>query len=303
MARSNLELPRWPEDASPKLDGVNADGILGGIDLSRMTFGAGSLNLLMDPADIGDHVATTRAAHGAPPGGGFYTGLTPYQPDQDGKMGGISVPPVLPTGMALIPADQLRAIMPGEKASDIEAAQMPLAIAMANHGISLPTQQAAFLGQIAAEGGLPGRVEELSYRTPALLEKVYGRRLFPSGEVEENYLGRPHDLANYVYDGKNGNIPGTDDGWRYRGRGPMQVTGRANYRAVGFEDNPEALETPYGGAQGSAAWWENNRLPMRTVSELDRRAFDRVTRKVNKAALDADIRWEAYQRALNALRR
>ncbi|HKX36126.1 MAG TPA: hypothetical protein VJM79_05600 [Rhizorhapis sp.] len=302
MARSNLELPRWPEDASPKLEGVNADGILGGIDLSRMTFGAGSLNLLMGPADIGDHVAT-RAAHGAPPGGGFYTGLTPYQPRQDVKMGGISVPPVLPTGMTLIPVDQLHAIMPGEKASDIEAAQMPLAVAMADHGISLPAQQAAFLGQIAAEGGLPGRIEELSYKTPALLEKVYGRRLFPSEEVEKNYLGRPHDLANYVYDGKNGNIPGTDDGWQYRGRGPMQVTGRANYRAVGFEDNPEALETPYGGAQGSAAWWENNRLPMRTVSELDRRAFDRVTRKVNKAALDADIRWEAYQRALNALRR
>ena len=50
-------------------------------------------------------------------------------------------------------ADQLRAIMPSEKASEFEAAQMPLAIAMAGHGITLPMQQAAFLGQIAAEGG------------------------------------------------------------------------------------------------------------------------------------------------------
>jgi predicted chitinase len=83
----------------------------------------------------------------------------------------------------------------------------------------------------------------------------------------------------------------------------MQVTGRANYGAIGFEDNPEALETPYGGAHGSAGWWENNGLPARTALELDRPAFDRLTRKVNKAARDADTRWEAYQRALGALGR
>lgn len=193
--------------------------------------------------------------------------------------------------------------MPGATTSDIEAAQMPLAIAMAGHGISLPAQQAAFLGQVAAEGELPGRVERLSYTTPGLLEKNYGRGLFPSGESEKDYLGRPRDLANYVYNGKNGNIPGTDDGWRYRGRGPMQVTGRANYRAIGFEDDPEALETPYGGAQGSATWWENNGLPARTASDLDRQAFDRVTRKVNSRALNAETRWDAYHRALDVLRR
>jgi putative chitinase len=302
VPRSNLELPRWPDDTSDIPAGINPDGILGGIDLSSMPSGADSLNLLMDPADIGGHVAE-RSSRVSPPGGGFYMGLTPYRPQQEVTMGGIAVPPLLPSGMALIPADQLRAIMPSEKASDIEAAQMPLAIAMANHGISLPSQQAAFLGQVAVEGGLPGRVEDLSYTTAGRLGRVYGRRLFPSTVAEEHYLGRPQDLANYVYDGKNGNVPGTDDGWRYRGRGPMQVTGRANYRAVGFEDNPEALETPYGGAQGSAGWWENNGLPARTASELDRPAFDRLTRKINKAARDADTRWEAYQRALDALGR
>ena len=218
-------------------------------------------------------------------------------------MAGVDVPPVLPAGIIPLTADQLRVIMPAAKVSDIEAAQMPLAIAMARHGISLPAQQAAFLGQVAAEGGLPGRVEDLAYSTPGLLQKNYGRGLFPSGEAEKDYLGRPQDLANYVYNGKNGNVPGTDDGWRYRGRGPMQVTGRANYRAIGFEDNPEALESPYGGAQGSAAWWENRGLPARTASELDRQAFDRITRRVNSRALGADLRWDAYQRALDILGR
>lgn len=201
--------------------------------------------------------------------------------------------------------DQLRAIMPSAKTSDVEAAQMPLAIAMARHSISLPAQQAAFLGQVAAEGGLKGEAEKLFYskKMPWRLAEVYGTRLFPSQEASEDYLGRPRELANYVYDGKNGNVPGTDDGWRYRGRGPMQVTGRANYRAVGFENDPAALESPYGGAQASAAWWDNNRLPARTVSELDREGFDQVTRTVNRRALDADKRWQAYQRALGVLGR
>jgi putative chitinase len=230
----------------------------------------------------------------------FFSGLTPYQSDQD-MVAGVAVPPVLPAGIILLTADQLRAIMPKAKASDIEAAQMPLAIAMAHHGIVLPTQQSAFLGQIAAEGGLKGGDEDMYYRTPGQLTAIYGRDLFPSPAAEELYRRQPQKLADYVYEGRNGNIPGTDDGWRYRGRGPMQVTGRANYRAVGFENDPEALETPYGGAQASAAWWGNNRLPARTASELDRQAFDRITRTVNKKALDADRRWQAYQRALGVL--
>ena len=231
-----------------------------------------------------------------------FSGLTPYQHHQD-MVAGIPVPPVLPAGIMPLTADQLRAIMPGAETSDIEAAQMPLAIAMARHSIGLPAQQSAFLGQIAAEGGLKGGSEDMYYLTPGRLAAVYGRDVFPSGASEKPYRGRPEKLANYVYDSKNGNIPGSDDGWIYRGRGPMQVTGRANYRSVGFENNPEALDTPHGGAQASAAWWENNGLLARTASELDRQAFDRVSRTVNKKSLDADARWQAYQRALGVLGR
>jgi len=236
----------------------------------------------------------------------YFSGLTPYQSHQD-VVAGVAVPPVLPAGIIPLTVDQLRAIMPNAKSSDIEAAQMPLAIAMADHGISLPAQQAAFLGQIAAEGGMRGKTENLRDYNAARLMQVFNRpvTLFPSAEDARQYAGDEQKTANYVYNGKNGNVPGTDDGWRYRGRGPMQVTGRGNYRAVGFEDNPEALETPYGGAQASAAWWINNRLPERTASELNRRQFDGITNIVNRGVdlPSRDLRWQTYRHALDILGR
>jgi hypothetical protein len=59
----------------------------------------------------------------------------------------------------------------------------------------------------------------------------------------------------------------------------------------------------YGGAQGSGAWWEDNNLPARTTSELDRQQFDQITKQVNKKGLNSDGRWKAYQRALDILGR
>jgi predicted chitinase len=80
----------------------------------------------------------------------------------------------------------------------------------------------------------------------------------------------------------------------------MQVTGRANYRAGGFEDNPNAMAEPQNAADSAARWWENNGLDGRTRDVLDRTQFDAVTHTVNRRELGAQERWEAYQRALAA---
>ena len=76
---------------------------------------------------------------------------------------------------------------------------------------------------------------------------------------------KPEAIANDTYGRRNGNTqPG--DGWRFRGRGLLQVTGRANYRAAGaglglpLEDQPELLEQAEHAAQSAAWWWAQHGL-------------------------------------------
>lgn len=116
------------------------------------------------------------------------------------------------------------------------------------------------------------------------------------------YLNNPEALANHVYANRNGNgDEASGDGYRYRGRGLMQVTGRGEYRAVGHENDPETLETAAGAADAAAAYWANHGLNGRTTGALNRQQFDEVSRTVNAHDPNLQARWDAYQRALRAL--
>jgi putative chitinase len=75
------------------------------------------------------------------------------------------------------------------------------------------------------------------------------RQVWPSRPEAVQFAGKPRELANSVYGGRLGNKVGSDDGWRYRGGGVDQLTGRDNYRKVGIENNPEAILEP-----SFAAW-------------------------------------------------
>lgn len=182
-----------------------------------------------------------------------------------------------------VTADQLRATMPhaGTEASRYTE---PLNQAMATHGINTPAQRAAFLAQISAESGqLRATVEGLNYSSARRLHEVWPL-LFPTEATAAPYVHNPEALANRVYANRNGNgDEASGDGYRFRGRGLMQVTGRGNYRNVGFENNPEALADPQNAADSAAAWWQNRGMNGRTVGALDRTQFDAVTHSVNRA--------------------
>jgi predicted chitinase len=199
-----------------------------------------------------------------------------------------------------VTSDQLRLIMP-RAGSKVDIYKDHLAEAMAANGIHSAEQQAAFLAQVAVESrGLQESTENLNYSARRLIE-VFPKE-FPTLEVAKRYEHYPEAMANRAYAGKNGNVR-NGDGYRYRGRGLMQVTGRDNYRAVGFEDNPEALEQPKGAAAAAAAYWRINRLNERSSRVLTRPQFEVITRIINgKARLGSDERWTAYQRALGALK-
>ena len=198
-------------------------------------------------------------------------------------------------------AEQLKAIMPRARQADIDAALGPLNTAMAAHGIDTAPKRAAFLAQLSVESlQLRHTVESLTYTHAERLKAVFGKKYFPTVESAKPYVKNAEKLANYVYDGKNGNTQPTD-GWTYRGRGYIQVTGRENYRNVGYEANPDALLTPAGAADSAAAYWDGRKLNEASATWLDRPAFDLVTKKVNAKQLEAEARWQAYQRGKKAL--
>lgn len=136
-----------------------------------------------------------------------------------------------------------------------------------------------FLGQVLHESGFLTRISENLNYTAERLVQVWPSR-FPTVNDARPYAHNSEALANKVYGGRMGNIK-PDDGWRYRGRGPIQITGRENYSAVGHlmkQDLiglPELLEQPRFALEATIHWWED-RIPDSMLGDVEK-----VTRRVN----------------------
>ncbi len=213
--------------------------------------------------------------------------------------------PAAPAQAAAVPspadvtADQLRAIMPnaGDQANRYAGA---LNEAMAAHGITTPAQRATFLAQVSVESGqLQGTAENLDYSAHRIAQ-VWPRR-FPTDAAAAPYAHNPEALGNRTYAGRLGNgDEASGDGFRFRGRGLMQVTGRDAYRQQGFEANPDGMAEPRNAANSAATFWQDNGLGGQTGA-LTRAQFDAVSRTVNGGDTGLQARWDAYQRALDGL--
>lgn len=181
----------------------------------------------------------------------------------------------------------------------------PLADVMAQYAITTPRRQAAFLAQMAHESRRFQRLEEdLDYASAERLLKIWPSR-FPRYESTFPYLNQPEKLANYVYAGRNGNgSEASGDGWRYRGRGLPQLTGRDNYAAFGDEIGEPILVHPDLVAQPGyaclAAAWIWKRSAANTLADAGR--FDQITRCIaGRGMTGAQDRNLLYARALAAL--
>jgi len=136
-----------------------------------------------------------------------------------------------------------------------------------------------FLGQILHESaGLTQFTENLRYSAERLCQ-VWPRR-FPALQDARPYAYNPEALANKVYGGRMGNVA-LGDGWKYRGRSPIQLTGKDNYAHVGAlmgEDlvaNPELLSQPDFALKAAIFWWED-RIPDSMIGDPEK-----VTQRVN----------------------
>lgn len=135
--------------------------------------------------------------------------------------------------MAEISKQQLNAIMTHASEENIERYLPALNEALPKYGIDTPMRVAHFIAQIAHESGsLTHSIENLNYSSVAL-RSVFGK-YFTSDEIAEEYHRKPENIANIVYANRMGNgDTESGDGWRYRGRGLIQLTGKDNYSLCG----------------------------------------------------------------------
>jgi putative chitinase len=162
--------------------------------------------------------------------------------------------------------------------------------AMKRFEIRTRARAAAFLAQIAHESGQCRFIEErLSYSAGALM-RTWPKR-FPAFEIASQYERNPEKLANFVYANRLGNgPPESRDGFRYRGRGLIQVTGRSNYTAVSaalkvdFVSRPELMVEPRYAAQSAGWFWQTrglNELADDKSDDDDDEDFRQITRVIN----------------------
>ena len=159
--------------------------------------------------------------------------------------------------------------------------------------------QAHFVSQVLHEsGGLRWLEENLSYSAERLTA-VWPKR-FPNADRARPYARNPEKLANYVYAGRMGNTePG--DGWAFRGRGLIQITGRSNYTLVqdltGMPviETPDMLAEPEPAMLSALAWWGES------VPDAESLSVEQVTRRVNGGLNGLADRQRLFDVALRVL--
>jgi len=142
-----------------------------------------------------------------------------------------------------------------------------------------------FLAQIAVEtGGFTRFVENLNYTTPAVLLRTFPREVVTLDRATDLVAAGAETIANCVYAGRDGNgPPASGDGWRYRGRGPIQVTFRNGYAALGAKlgldliGEPDLLLTAVAGIRAALQFWTDRGLNF----WADQDNVARVTKLVN----------------------
>jgi putative chitinase len=199
-----------------------------------------------------------------------------------------------------ISQEQLAQILPGNPYLDhwCEALNKILP----DYDINTPQREAAFLAQCAHESGnFTALQENLNYRA-VTLRKVFPK-YFPTDAIAEQYASQPNKaelIANRVYANRMGNgDEASGDGYRYCGRGLIQLTGKSNYQAfadsieMNIEDVPAFLETFEGAVQSACWFWESNNLNQ----YADKDDILTMTKRINGGTIGLEDRIKHYEHA------
>jgi putative chitinase len=177
----------------------------------------------------------------------------------------------------------------------------PLKNAFSKYDISTPLRQAAFIGQCQHESGNFKTLEENLHYSANALMRVWPSR-FPDMDTANKFANNPEKIANKVYAGRMGNT-GDGEGWKYHGRGLIQLTGKDNYKncsnSLGLDllGSPEKLLEPQYAALSAGWFWSKHGL-----NELaDAQEHGMITKRINGGTLGLDDRIAKTTKALEAL--
>jgi putative chitinase len=186
----------------------------------------------------------------------------------------------------------------------------PINAALTEWSISNTHRQAAFLAQVLHESAqLKVLSENLNYSS-VRLRQVWPRR-FPTDSVALQYASNPEKLASNVYANRLGNgDEASGDGWKYRGRGLIQLTGRDNYERCGkalkldLLAQPELLQEPAGAARSAAWYWATaglNELADLKPNGNARDDFIKICQRVNGGDIGLQSRLDYWNKATQVL--
>jgi putative chitinase len=200
--------------------------------------------------------------------------------------------------------DQLKQLLP--KNPYIDHWFNALSQLLPEYEINTPRRVAAFVAQCAHESGnFMVLKENLNYKA-ATLRKIFPK-YFPTDELANRYASLPNKqeaIANKVYASRMGNGPEeSGDGFKFCGRGLIQLTGRDNYTffagslGISVEEASEYLQTFEGAAQSACWFWETNKLNQ----FADSGDIVTLTKRINGGTIGLEDRIKHYEHALHIL--
>lgn len=198
--------------------------------------------------------------------------------------------------------EQLKQLLP--KNPYIDYWYHALSQLLPDYEINTPQRIAAFMAQCAHESGeFTALKENLNYK-PATLRKLFGK-YFPTDELANEYCAKPNKqeaIASRIYANRMGNgDEASGDGYKYCGRGLIQLTGKSNYVAfadslqITPEEASEYLATFEGAAQSACWFWETNNLN----KWADVGDILTLTKKINGGTIGLEDRIKHYECALH----
>jgi len=204
----------------------------------------------------------------------------------------------------MVTLDLLTHVCPHTKANILEGYLEPLNTVAEYYEMNAnPARLAGFIAQCAHEsGGFTTIKENLNYSAKGLMGTF--KKYFPTEDIANQYAKKPERIANRVYANRMSNgDEASGDGYRFCGRGLIQLTGRANYTkfandlGMSLEDTVAYLETP-NGAVASAGWfWDNNKLNQ----YCDSGDFVTLTKRINGGTIGLEDRKQHFDIAMHYL--
>ena len=210
----------------------------------------------------------------------------------------------MPINTTMITLQLLQQLCPKTKSATLRPYVDPLNDVVEYYEISKTKERlAAFLAQIIHEsGGFTAVRENLNYSAEGLMRTF--KKYFPTIELASQYARQPSRIANRVYANRMDNgDESSGDGWKFRGRGLIQLTGRYNYTQfakglnISVDEVVAYMETPEGACSSAGWFWDNNELN----KYCDKNDFIGLTKRINGGTNGLEDRKHHYELALKLL--